>query len=350
MPYLSKRISAYALCFVGALLIFWIFYRYLLHLTAPFILAFFISRLLEKPVLFLQHKLSLPRRISSLICTAFFYLSIVFIAKVLIFRAFDEVRHVLFSLPDFSVITDNVLGALEHLLNIIFKGASPEISKLIQNFIAGSLSIPIQLREKIIAATSSAASTVPDILLFIITLIVASYFFSSDYNKIKSYALKKFPAALILRLHDIKKNLSVTVLCYAKALAILAAITWAELSIGFLLLKIDNAVIYAFLIALFDALPIFGSGFILVPWAIGSLVKGAYTKAIGLASIYLAVSLIRNMLEARIIGQQTGLHPLISLFSVYIGLHLFGAYGLFLPPLIFFLKQSLRPHNRATAG
>ncbi len=349
MTVLTKRFFHYALIFICSLILFRIFCRYLAHLVAPFIAAFFISRFLEKPVSFLEYKLSLPRRISSFICIVLFFTSIAFITKTVVFGAFFKVRDILLSLPEFSVMADNILYALKRLCFILFKDASPQIFKLIEKIVSGGVSFSAGIRDKIISITSLAASAIPEIFLFTITLTVSSYFFSSDYHAICAYVIKKLPSTFLVRLGIYKKNISKTVLCYIKALAILALITFAELSVGFLILRIDNAVVCAFLIALFDALPILGSGFILIPWAIGVLIKGAYTKAIGIAAIYLTVTLSRNMLEARIIGAQTGVHPLINLAAVYIGIHVFGGYGLLLPPLIFFLYQSLRPHKRATA-
>ncbi len=349
MTVITKTFYRYVIYFICTILFFWVFCRYLVRLTAPFILAFLISRLIENAVLFFQYKLHLPRRISSFICTALFFMSIAFITKTLILSALGKARVFLLSLPDFSVMADNLLYALNKLCSIIFKDAYPQIFKLIEKIVSGSLSFSVELRDKIISITSLAASAIPEIFLFVITLIVSSYFFSSDYHTIRAFAIKKLPSAFWIRLGIFKKNISKTVLCYIKALVILALITFAELSAGFLILRIDNAIACAFLIALFDAFPILGSGFILFPWAIFALIKGAYTKAIGIATIYLTVTLSRNMLEARILGSQTGVHPLINLTSVYIGLHIFGGYGLLLPPLIFFLYQLLRPHKCATA-
>lgn len=349
MTVLIKRYFNYILSFFFSIILFRIFCLYLAPLSAPFIVAFFISRFLEKPVSFLEHKLALPRRISSFICIVLFFISLAFIAKTVVLSAFFKLRDILLSLPEFSVMSENLLSALRRLCLVIFKDASPQILKLAEKLVSGSLTFSVGLRDKIISLTSLAASAIPQFFLFAITLTVSTYFFSSDYYSIRTYVTKKLPSTFFVRLGTVKKNISKTVLCYIKALAILALITFAELSAGFILLRVDNAVACAFLIALFDALPILGSGFILIPWAIASLIKGMHAKAIGIAVIYLAVTLSRNMFEARIIGSQTGVHPLINLAAIYIGLHIFGGYGLLLPPLIYFLYQSLRPHNRATA-
>ena len=106
-------------------------------------------------------------------------------------------------------------------------------------------------------------------------------------------------------------------------------LTFAELSILFSLFGIESAVLKAALIALLDILPILGTGGIMIPWAVPSLVLG-YTKlGLELLLIYGIVTVIRNYVEPKIVGTQLGLHPIITLVSMFIGLRLFGFWGLF---------------------
>ena len=115
-------------------------------------------------------------------------------------------------------------------------------------------------------------------------------------------------------------------------------LTFTELSILFNLFDIEHAVLKAAVIALLDILPILGTGGIMIPWGIISLVLG-YTKlGIELLLIYVIVTIVRNYVEPKIVGTQLGLHPIITLVSMFIGLRLFGFWGLFgLPVGISFL-------------
>ncbi|MBR7060171.1 MAG: AI-2E family transporter, partial [Eubacterium sp.] len=92
-------------------------------------------------------------------------------------------------------------------------------------------------------------------------------------------------------------------------------------------------ILIAALIAIFDILPVAGSGGILVPWALISLVMGNFKQAIGLIIIYIVITLIRQYIEPKIVGDTLGVHPLVTLMGLYFGLKLFGFLGMFIVPL-----------------
>jgi len=344
-----NRLLRYSALSLFTMLLFWLFFKYVLNWIAPFIIAFIISRLVEKSVCFLEKNLNFPRQFSSFICISVFFISLAFLTKIILFSGFERLRFFLVSLPETPQLAENLLSQTESILNTFFGDASPQIFSFVKKLVSDSAALSLHLRNKIISFTSSAALSVPDALLFFITLIISTFFFSSDYPKIRAFILKNLPARFILMLKDLRANISTTILRYVKALFILAGITWFELTAGFIILKVENAITTSFFIAILDALPLFGTGFVLIPWAIYLLLQGMHSRAIGISALYLSVTLIRNLLEPRIIGKQIGLHPLISLASVYIGIHIFGTYGLFFPLLITFLQHSLRPHKSAAA-
>ena len=114
----------------------------------------------------------------------------------------------------------------------------------------------------------------------------------------------------------------------------LTAITFCELFIGFSILRVNYAFLFALLTAVFDALPILGVGGILLPWALYSLLSGNYLYAVGLLVIYGVIFIVRQFLEPRIIGTQIGLPPIVTLMSIYVGLRIFGVFGALLFPII----------------
>lgn len=93
------------------------------------------------------------------------------------------------------------------------------------------------------------------------------------------------------------------------------------------------AVIVALVIAVFDILPVLGTGGVLLPWAAVMLVTGNYSFAAGLFILYLVITIVRNSLEPRSVGKQMGLHPLITLIAMFVGLELGGLAGLILLPM-----------------
>ena len=129
-----------------------------------------------------------------------------------------------------------------------------------------------------------------------------------------------------------------TLFVVIRSYILIMTLTFTELSLLFSFFGIENAVLKAAVIALLDIMPILGTGGIMIPWAVISLVLG-YTKlGVELLVIYIIVTVIRNYVEPKIVGTQLGLHPIITLIAMFIGLRLFGFWGLFgLPVGISFL-------------
>ena len=118
-------------------------------------------------------------------------------------------------------------------------------------------------------------------------------------------------------------------------------ITFAELSVGLSIIRIENAVLIAFVISIFDILPVLGTGGIMIPWTIIAALQGNYSLALGLLIVYIIITIIRNILEPKIVGSQVGLHPLVTLMSLFVGAQLFGVLGLFGLPITLSLLKNL---------
>lgn len=115
--------------------------------------------------------------------------------------------------------------------------------------------------------------------------------------------------------------------------------TFAELAAGLLLLRIEGAFAIAFLIAVLDILPVLGTGTVLLPWAVIAF-AGGKRMGIGVIGLYLIITVVRNIVEPKLVGKQMGLSPVVMLPCMIVGLHFFGILGLFgVPLLASFLKK-----------
>ena len=126
-----------------------------------------------------------------------------------------------------------------------------------------------------------------------------------------------------------------------KGYILLMLITFTELTIGLLLIGQSNAILLAAIICVIDILPVLGTGAVVIPWALISLFTGNILEAIGLILMYIVITIIRNFLEPKVIGNQVGLHPLITLLSMFCGLRLLGFVGLFGFPLTLIVLNDL---------
>ena len=182
-------------------------------------------------------------------------------------------------------------------------------------------------------------------VLSLLTMIFTTIFVVADYEGIAGFCQTHIPGNIKKILGNIRIYLTDTLFVVIRSYVLIMLLTFGELSILFSLFGIEHPVIKAAVIALLDILPILGTGGIMIPWAVISLVLG-YTKlGLELFLIYGIVTVIRNYVEPKIVGAQLSLHPIITLVSMFIGLRLFGFWGLFgLPVGISFLWK--QKHNR----
>jgi len=143
-----------------------------------------------------------------------------------------------------------------------------------------------------------------------------------------------------------KQCLGETLIRYIRSYALILLITFCELCAGLGILGVRRFWTVALLIAIFDILPVVGTGGIMIPWAIISLIQAKYGLALGLTAVYLAILVVRNIIEPKIIGNQVGLHPLVALCSMFVGTKLFGFIGLFGLPIALSIAKTLHDNGR----
>ncbi len=335
------RFFVYMLYSALAIFLVWLIFKYALGILAPFIIAFIFSRLIEKPVELFVKKLKFPRPLASAVFTILFY----GVIGTLLYFGISKLFNALIAL--FDILRGLDVNALVDKLNGMFVDVLSKLPLEAQDFIYGNaerwLSEIVSALKNLIGPVASYATSfatsLPSAMIFVIAAIVSTYFLSSDYHNIKHIIAEKTPLKWRLRFRQTKEHVSVTLVSYLRALLVLLCITFVELSLGLAILGVKNAVLVGAVIAIIDALPILGTGWILMPWAVICLFSRNYFLAIGLAVLYGVVVVVRNMIEPKIVGNHIGLHPLVTLFSMYIGLKLFGIIGMFMPIPVALVKQ-----------
>ena len=118
-------------------------------------------------------------------------------------------------------------------------------------------------------------------------------------------------------------------------------LTFIDISVGLTILGVDNALAIALVIAVFDVLPVLGTGGIMIPWFLFCFMNAQPKLGVGLLILYLIITIIRNIIEPKVVGKQIGLHPLLMLLCMYLGVKLFGFLGLFIMPFLILILQNL---------
>jgi predicted PurR-regulated permease PerM len=142
-------------------------------------------------------------------------------------------------------------------------------------------------------------------------------------------------------LHNARVQLGRTLWSYIRSYAIILTITFGEIFLGLSIIGINNAAGIAVAIAIFDILPVVGSGLVLLPWTIITLISGNLVQGIGLGVLYVVVIVVRQIMEPKIVGDRVGLHPLVTLLSMVLGTYLFGGIGLLGLPITVALLHAL---------
>ncbi len=196
-----------------------------------------------------------------------------------------------------------------------------------------------------IGLVSGWINGIPEILISIVFVLLMSFFLSLHYETVMAFLKRQLPNPWREKLGKMKQMGKTTVKGYLKAILILMFCTFVELAIGFFILQVENPIGIAALIAVFDALPLLGTGGIMIPWIIIELLGQNYSLALGLAILYGIVTVVRNLIEPKVVGDQLGLNPVVSLLAIYLGYRLMGVMGMILFPILAQLLILLHQHG-----
>ena len=334
-----KRFIINVLYFALAAAILYFCVKYALGWVLPFLIALLVSMLLRPVIRFLAKKFKVPQKLSALILVLLFYAVVGFLLFLVIAKLVLISRDIFSNIPQMyeDYLAPQITDLFEQFKTLTER-LDPNIAQMVQNatssFVDSSGSLVSSLSTKVVGYLSNTFISLPGIILFIVFSIVSSVFFSMDFTKISGYITGILPDKMNGRLKRLKTMAADIGRKYVKSYAIIIAITFAELSLGLLILGVDNAIALAAVIAFIDLLPVLGTGAVLIPWSLILLIMGNYGLGIGLAVLYVVMLVVRNILEPRIVGRQIGVHPLAMLVSMYVGLKVFGFIGIFVLPLV----------------
>lgn len=335
------RLIGYAVCGVIGI---WLTVKLFLPVGLPFLLGFGLSALAEPPVRVLRNRLGIPRRLAAFL-TVLLLSAAVFGLLFLLGRVlFSQGQQLAARLPSLlSSLADplsKLHGGLLRLAARLPQSVAPAAVEWIDRLFAGGSVVAGTASEWLLGFAGNVLALVPDIVLFLLTTILSAYLFCAERTQLSQTVQRLLPESWRERLSAVNQRLRGALGGYCKAQGYLILVTLAILSVGLLLLRRRNALLLALVIAFVDALPVFGSGTILIPWGIISLLRGENGLAVGLLLLYAVASLTRTFLEPRFLGRQIGLNPLLTLISLYAGFRLFGILGMILVPVgVILLKQ-----------
>lgn len=343
----------YVMAIIGLV---YVFFKYCFVIAAPFLLSFFFAVILQRPLGWLDKKTknkmhSFWSIVLVLLCVAIILGPVISIIAAL-FREIGNfisfLGEQLNDLPTFLVTLQNeILKAIKFLPDSIYTSVSESITQffgnLINDFDVSKLGINMSSitsgLSNGISGVYSVVKNIPSILISVVIGIIAWILFTKDYKKVVKFIKLQLPDKHKNLLSETKKIFSSTILKMCRAYGLIMFITFCENFLGLTILNLigvmKNSYVFviAICIAVFDILPVAGSGGILIPWSLIALVTGNVGQCVGLLILYAVITVIRQYIEPKIVGDSLGVNPLVTLAGLYFGLKLFGFMGMFIVPI-----------------
>ena len=342
------RLASWCLVALAVGLFGYLALAYLSGILLPFLFSFGVALLLRPIVLYLCKKSRVAQPVVGILLFFILVFLLLYLCVALMVYLSGEARSAIASLL-------NELNEEENFLSRFF--ASTEALKERFPFLQGPLfdegatvydaivkmarNLLSELSGKLTESVTRTLSSLPRGVFAVSVSLIAMFYFFKDYKIITSALMCRLPEKGRGWLCLAKERLLDGMVRYLRAYFLLMFLTFAELFAGLLILDVDYAALIALITALLDLLPVIGVGIVLIPWALFSFVVGDTAMGIGLLILYLVLYLVRQILEPKIVSGVIGVHPLLTLFSVYAGYRLFGIFGMILGPLIAFLVKAL---------
>ena len=320
------------------LLALWLGARYVLPILLPFLLAAALALAAEPMVRVLHHRLHLPRVAASGVGVVLCLLLAVLVVLTFCALLLRQLGSLSGVLPDMEQTALSGMDALEgFLMNLAEKApapVSPILTNGVEGFFSDGTQVVNQVMTKMLSLASGILTKIPDGAFGFGTGILACFMIAAKLPDLRRWAGEKLPgnwqARYLPAARQMKRNLGLWLLAQLK----LTGVTFLILCAGFFLLHIPHGPLWAFLISFVDALPILGTGTILIPWSLVCLLQGNAPQALGLLGTYGAAAILRSVLEPKLIGKQLGLDPLATLLAMYAGYRLWGILGMLFAPLL----------------
>lgn len=329
---------------IGAAL--WLSFRFVLPLLLPFLLGGLLALAAEPVVALGVGRLHMKRGLASGLGIA---LTILMLSAVLSLAgavAVKELGNLAGHLPDLEKGTQTLQDWLIGVADNAPEGVRTLAQRTVLEVFDGGASVVENMSRKLPSVLTSVLSGVGSSVLSIGTGILAAFFISARLPRLRQAIKEKLPASwqekYLPALKRVYKNLG----GWLKAQGKLMLVTWGIVTVGFWVLRLPYAPAWAALVALVDAVPVLGTGTVLVPWALVSFLQGDHLGAIILLCTYAGAAITRTVLEPRLVGRQLGIDPLMTLLALYVGYRLWGFLGLLLAPIAASaMKSMLTPQS-----
>ncbi|MBQ7043185.1 MAG: sporulation integral membrane protein YtvI [Clostridia bacterium] len=348
----------------------YLFVRYCFWMFFPFLLAFLLAVIVQKPANFLVRKTKIKKGITSTILILLLFLIAGGIISLLGMKLVDVIKDTidfitakLTDLPSLiddikywvintaSILPDKIeakfVASAGSWFDAIRDKSVTEIAAIIADSASGDEGFSLSSITTPLSGLWSTAKRIPSVFVAIIICILSSCFMAADYDWIANFIKNQLSPEHKRKLSISKRVVFQSLGKLFRSYALIICITGTEIFIGLNILSLiglyngGNIIVISVIVALLDILPVLGTGTFMIPWAIYSLITGKIGLAIGLFIVYAIIYVVRQVIEPKIVGGTVGLPPFITLMGMYVGSQLFGFIGIFLVPIMIIIVKLL---------
>lgn len=335
----------YFAIFIG---LYYFVVKYAFGYILPFVVAAALAVFLQKPVRKISSKIHIKTHGAvSTILVLLIVVIIVGVAGLIGWVLVSELKEFFtYLFSRFDSVNDVIVTAREFVMGIVAKlprglGAtvSNYVSDFFNNLSTESSVIDMEMLSAPLSGAWSVVKGIPSAFLSVLVTIISCVFMTSEYDLIKNMILDMLSESKGKKLVSSKQTVTRGISKLVKAYATLMLITFGEMFLGLNLMKLIGVyeggyiAIIAFVTCIVDIIPVLGTGTVLIPWAVYNLVMGNVGLGIGLLVLYAVITVLRQILEPKLVANQAGLPAIATIMAMFIGARLFGAFGILLLPL-----------------
>lgn len=332
MDKILEKIDRLVIFFVTYTLVFFVFFKTIGY-TLPFVIALVLAVIFQKPTNFLIKHFKLKNSIAALITTIVFCGLIILIFVLAITSITTEIVNLTKNAQMYVTQISPRVNDLINYLQVYYKKLDPSISTAIEqnisSYVSKTLSATVNVSGFAMSYVLTFFSYIPYVVMVVIFTFISTYFFTKDLSNAKDKFSTAFPTdktdKVFIALEHIKKMFAK----YILSEFIIICITFVETIVAYSIFKVNYILLLAIVTAVCDVLPIVGIAIIYIPLAIIYFVLGNYFSAAGLLIAYAIISIVRQIIEPKIVSSTMGIHPVATLAALFIGLEAGGVSGIF---------------------
>jgi len=311
----------------------------------PFLLALVVVLFIEPFTKMIMRYLGIGRTAAGTISSTVFTLAMLGVVYLIGVKLLSELVSFLnYAKNNFHLVSEYIQNAtrdIESLFEALPEDQAENLAQMVQSGIVGLMNTAQSLLSNLSSRALNFAAAIPELFIFFLFFIVAVFLFNISLDKMKNGFLSFFEESSRPKVDTVLGNLRGSIFGFVRAQFIFSLITYLLTFVGLLVLGINHAFAIAFLVTLVDLLPVLGVGSFLVPWAIYQALIGNWFIAIGLVVLFVVITVIRRIIEPKVLGDAVGISPLSALISLYVGYKLLGVVGLFFGPVVVLVYEAM---------